>query len=61
MKREQPVSWLPIDSRLIFPLFTFKHVHGIARIFLIIEIGLAVSVVIGTFAVVMLRVIDPRL
>lgn len=54
--RKKPISWLPIDSRLIFPLFSFGHVRGIARIFLTVEMILAVSVVLGTFFVVFLRV-----
>ncbi len=57
MKRErvrkphdEPVSWLPVDSRLFFPIFSFGHIRGAAKLFLIIEMVLAVSVVIGTFA-----------
>lgn len=46
-----PLSWLPVDSRLILPLFSFTHVRGAAKIFLIVEMILAFSVVIGTLVV----------
>lgn len=46
-----PVSWLPVDSRLIPPLFSFTHVRGIAKIFLTVEMVLAFAVVIGTLFV----------
>lgn len=46
-----PVSWLPVDSRLILPLFSFTHVRGIAKIFLTVEMVLAFGVVIGTLFV----------
>jgi hypothetical protein len=49
-----PISWLPIDSRL-FPFFSFSHVHGIARVFLIIEMSISVAMVIGTLCIVCLR------
>ncbi|MBI4062397.1 hypothetical protein HY410_00590 [Candidatus Gottesmanbacteria bacterium] len=49
-KRAQdvPISWLPIDSRLLAPFISFGHVKGIARLFLEIEIVLAILVVAGT-------------
>ncbi len=52
---EQPVSWLPVDSRLVLPLFSFGHVHGMAKIFLTIEMILAVAVVVGSLAMTLLR------
>jgi len=54
-KLGEPVSWLPIDSRLIPDIFAFGHVKGVARIFLIVEMTAATLVVIGTFIVVLLR------
>jgi len=54
---EQPVNWLPVDSRLVLPLFSFGHVHGAAKVFLTIEMLLAVSVVFGSCAVVLIRVL----
>ena len=52
-----PIPWLPIDSRLIPPIFSFSHVHGAARIFLEIEIVLAVLVVVGTLVILGLRIV----
>lgn len=60
MKREQPIHWLPIDSRLVHPLFTFGRIRGVARIFLTIEMIMAVGVVFGTFAIVLLKVTNLR-
>jgi len=54
--QDRPVSWLPIDSRLLPPLFSFGHVRGIAKAFLIIEITLAISVVVGTGMLIVLQV-----
>jgi hypothetical protein len=51
-----PISWLPVDSRLVYPLFSFGRVRGIARVFLTIEMTLAVCVVVGTLAMVVLRI-----
>jgi len=50
-----PISWLPIDSRLIAPLFSFGHVRGVARFFLEVEIVLSLLVVIGTLSIVIVR------
>ncbi|MBI5449239.1 hypothetical protein HY948_02870 [Candidatus Gottesmanbacteria bacterium] len=55
--KEKPVSWLPVDSRLFLPLLNFGHVKGLARIFLEIEIILSLLVVIGTCAIVVLRLL----
>lgn len=63
MKRRKPlphpIPWLPIDSRLIAPIFSFGHVRGIARFFLIIEIVLAVLVVLGTIVIVIFKRVTP--
>ncbi|HUD19451.1 MAG TPA: hypothetical protein VMR81_03345 [Patescibacteria group bacterium] len=50
----EAIAWLPIDSRL-FPFFSFTHVRGVARVFLILEMILSVGVVVGTLALVILR------
>lgn len=52
-----PIPWLPIDSRLIAPIFSFGHVRGIARFFLEVEIVLAVLVVVGTLVILVIRVL----
>lgn len=49
-----PIPWLPIDSRLITPIFSFGHVRGIARFFLEVEIVLSLLVVTGTLLVVII-------
>jgi hypothetical protein len=56
-KSTQPVAWLPIDSRFLPDIIRFGHVKGIARLFLIVEIFLAVLVVIGTLSLVFLKAI----
>lgn len=56
-KTEQPVSWLPVDSRLFLPILSFSHVKGLARLFLEIEIVLSLLVVIGTIAVLAIRML----
>lgn len=49
---DKPIDWLPIDSRL-FPFFSFPHVRGIARVFLLVEMSLCVLIVAGTLFVAM--------
>lgn len=49
------MSWLPIDSRLILPLFSFGHVHGVAKVFLTVEMILAFGVVLGTIFMLMIH------
>lgn len=49
------VNWLPVDSRLILPIFSFSHVRGAAKLFLTVEMILALGVVIGTLAVMILH------
>lgn len=39
-------KWLPIDSRLIPDIISFGDVKGVARIFLTVEIVLALLIVI---------------
>lgn len=48
-------DWLPIDRRLIPDIWSFKHVHGLARVFLEIEMILAVLIVVGTGALVVIK------
>lgn len=38
----------PIDTRVLPDIFSFSHVKGVARMFLLTEISLSVCVVIGT-------------
>lgn len=52
---EEPVSWLPVDSRLFSPLFSFSHVHGVGKIFIAMEMVLAVGVLIGAAFLVILH------
>jgi len=47
-------SWLPIDERLIPRIFSFGHVRGWARLFLIVEMTMATLVVFGTVILVLL-------
>jgi len=50
-------SWVPFIDHRIFPqIFSFGHVKGIARIFLQVEIILALLFVIGTSIVVCISV-----
>jgi len=49
-------SKLPIDERLIPDIFSFSHVKGVARLFLITEIVLSTLVVIGTLFLLILNV-----
>lgn len=51
------MNWLPIDSRLVLPLFSFGHVHGVAKIFLTIEMTLAVGVVLGSLGMAILHLV----
>ncbi|OGG11632.1 hypothetical protein A2Z00_01055 [Candidatus Gottesmanbacteria bacterium RBG_13_45_10] len=52
--QEEAIAWLPVDSRL-FPFISFSHVRGIARVFLIIEMVLSVTMVIGSLCIVSLK------
>ena len=45
---QKPIPWLPIDSRF----FSLGHVRGVSRVFLIIEMILAVLIVLGTLTLV---------
>lgn len=56
MRRTQkPVSWLPVDSRLFGSFLSFGHVHGIARIFLEMEIILSTIIVLGVVIITYLH------
>ena len=41
----------------MLPLFSFGHVHGAAKIFLTVEMILAIGVVLGTLLLTILRLI----
>jgi len=59
-KKNKPYNYashLPIDARLIPDIFSFSHVRGLARLFLITEITISSLVVIGTLVLVVLRVL----
>ena len=58
IKLHRNSSVLPIDERLIPDIFSFSHVKGVARIFLITEITLSTLVVIGTLILVILNVVS---
>lgn len=49
---QKPVPWLPVDSRF----FSFGHVRGVTRVFLILEMMMAVLIVLGTLAIVIIDV-----
>lgn len=53
--KKKPVSWLPIDSRLLPPIFSFGRVKGLARLFLIAEMTFASLVVLGTLLLLVFR------
>ncbi|OGG34467.1 hypothetical protein A2363_00460 [Candidatus Gottesmanbacteria bacterium RIFOXYB1_FULL_47_11] len=55
-KMQKPIPWLPIDSRLFGPIFSFGHVHGFARAFLVIEIVLATLIVLGSMIFASMKV-----
>ncbi len=55
--KKHPISWLPIDSRVLPQLLSFNHVHGIGKLFLFVELLTASLVVIGTLVLVLLSVI----
>lgn len=52
MKSRSKQDWLPIDPRILPPLFHFGNIHGIAKVFLFIEMILSSLVVIGTLLLV---------
>jgi len=45
---QKPIPWLPIDSRFL----SFGHVRGVTRVFLVLEMMMAVLIVLGTLAIV---------
>lgn len=52
VKQDPNLTWLPIDSRLIPPLFRFSNIRGLAKVFVILEMILSSLVVLGTFILV---------
>jgi hypothetical protein len=52
---ERPIRWLPIHGKYIHPVFNFTSVTGASRVFLEIEITLALLIVAGTFFVVAIK------
>lgn len=56
IRTKHVINWLPIDSRLFLPLFSFGHVKGIARWFLEMEIVLSTLVVLGVLILFLLRI-----
>jgi hypothetical protein len=57
MKHDTKLLWLPIDSRLIPPLFQFSHLGTAAKIFVMVEMVLSGSVVVGTGILVVLHLL----
>ncbi len=56
-KRQKPIPWMPVDSRLFGAFFAFGRVQGVARIFLTIEMIFAVLIVFGTLSIILLTVL----
>jgi hypothetical protein len=56
-KMQKSLPWMPVDSLLFGPFFAFGHVQGIARIFLTVEMILAVLIVFGTLSILLLTVL----
>lgn len=56
-KRMYQTDWMPVDPKLFGSLFSFGRVRGLARIFLEIEMILAVAVVGGTLALVFVELV----
>ncbi len=52
MKKNGKQDWLPIDPRILPPLFHFGNIHGVAKVFIVIEMILATMVVVGTLFLV---------
>jgi hypothetical protein len=56
-QREEVIAWLPVDSRFITPFLSFGHVHGVAKLFLVIEMTLAGAVVTGSLLLLLVRIL----
>jgi len=56
--KEKPIAWLPVDSRLMYPLLAFRRVRGPAKLFLGLEMILATCVVVGTYILVILSLLE---
>lgn len=54
-RTHKPIAWLPVDSRLFGAFVSFGHVHGAARVFLILELILSTLVVVGALSVLFLK------
>lgn len=52
MKKSGKQDWLPIDPRILPPLFHFGNIHGVAKVFIFVEMLLASLVVLGTLFLV---------
>lgn len=54
--RQQVISWLPfVDGRILPDIISFHYVKGPLRLFLQMEIVLALLVVIGSCIVIVLK------
>jgi hypothetical protein len=58
LKHSKSIDWLPIDSRIIPNILSFGHVQGFAKLFLQIEIVLALVVVVGAITMMVLRIFN---
>jgi hypothetical protein len=56
VRTSHQLEWLPIDSRLIPDIIRFSHVHGVSRVFLVLEIILTTFVVFGTFLLAIIKI-----
>lgn len=50
-----PLSWLPVDPAFIPDIISFGRMGPVARAFMVAEVVLSVSVVVGTFVLVLVR------
>jgi hypothetical protein len=57
-KKDIQINWLPIDNRLIPDVFSFSHVKGVARVFLMIEMILAIIIVFGSIGLAVIKLIS---
>lgn len=56
--QKYPIRWLPIDSRLLTPIFKFGSVKGTARFFLELEITFAIFIVSGTLILAGMKIVQ---
>jgi hypothetical protein len=57
-KSSNTVDWLPIDTRIFPHILAFGHVQGAAKLFLQIEIILAVFIVFGTIMMMAMKILN---